>query len=303
MASPFENLLQASQFAIQTRMNYDQMIERKNENVSGLMQRRAEQQQQNQQFISEMNQKDKESIVRQRQFDAQIELAKETAENQNNFAMLGYNLQKGAQDYRQNFEFPAEQKAREETARFNAGMLNISINRDRREQQKSDRDLEAERRVIAAREAGPITIDIDPATDFGAGYSRVPGRINQIGVATGIGFLTGGVAGVPGGTMRGIQEAFTTPSRGKIRGLASTLVSEDVVKLSKDVDEKISESIRTGRPLDPNSLYQAYIIMKNGFDTAKRSMSKEDIARADYALKRTESYIPIEILERLKTQK
>ena len=143
MASPFENLLQASQFAVQTRMGYDQMIERKNENVAGLMQRRAEQEQQNQQFISEMNQKDKQLGAQERQFNIQVEQAKRIADRQNEMAIRAYDLQKDDQYFRQNVQFPEEQKVRQATIDYNRGMLASQIQGTSLAQRKFDMELEA----------------------------------------------------------------------------------------------------------------------------------------------------------------
>lgn len=82
MASPFDNLLQASQFAVQTRLAYDQMAMRGRENVQGLLQRRAEQAQQGEQFLSEMNARDRQLEMASRQFDESMKLEKNKFERQ-----------------------------------------------------------------------------------------------------------------------------------------------------------------------------------------------------------------------------
>lgn len=77
MASPFENLIQAAQFGVQTRMGYDQMTEKRLENTQNLLQRRAEQEQQNQQFLAEMNIKDRQLKMQSDQFGQTIGLEKQ----------------------------------------------------------------------------------------------------------------------------------------------------------------------------------------------------------------------------------
>lgn len=86
MASPFENLLQASQFAVQTRLAYDQMAQRGRENTQALLQRRAEQAQQGEQFLSEMNVKDRQLKMASDQFDVSMKLEQEKFKRQDYIA-------------------------------------------------------------------------------------------------------------------------------------------------------------------------------------------------------------------------
>ena len=87
MASPFENLIQAAQFGVQTKMGYDQMAEKRRESTQNLLQRRAEQEQQNQQFLAEMNVKDRQLKMQSDQFGQTMGLEREKFKAQEKMAI------------------------------------------------------------------------------------------------------------------------------------------------------------------------------------------------------------------------
>jgi hypothetical protein len=218
MASPFENLLQASQFAIQTRANYDQMAERRAEATANLMQRRAEQQQQNQQFLTEMNLKERQTKIAQNQFDSRMAFDYARAQSQDTFAKAGIDLQRKAQEFTQGemFEFQKGEAAANRALQGRG--LGLQERRLAMEEASFYDAMRKQKEAAEAAAAGPITIDVDPGADLASGYKDIQGIgrfLSPIG-----NFLAGPFVDL--GRFIG---------RTDVKNLSAELVSEDIVKI------------------------------------------------------------------------
>jgi hypothetical protein len=289
MASPFENLLQASQFAIQTRANYDQMAERRAESTANLMQRRAEQQQQNQQFLTEMNLKERQQKMQAEQFDATMAYNYARAQSQDKLAQAGIDLTAAAQKFRQEVEVPFQQEISRGQLAIGRGQLGLAQAQFGLTKQKFDLEMDALRKAQEAAAAGPITIDVDPGVDLASGYKDIQGIgrfLSPIGS-----FLAGPFADL--GRFIG---------RTDVKNLSAELVSEDIVKMSKDIGTKVSQSISSGRPIEPNSLLGAYVSMSQAYEEAKGRMPEASRKRSEAAIQRVFSTLPKEVQQGILQQ-
>jgi hypothetical protein len=301
MASPFENLLQASQFAIQTRANYDQMAERRRENTMNLMQRRSEMEQQKQQFLTEVNLKDRQMKMQAEQFDATTAMQYAFERNRDNRAGQLYELQKRGQEFEmgEKFEFEKQKAASEEE--YKNSMLAIAQGQYGMAKTKFDMELDALKRAEEARKAGPVTFDVDAGLDLASGYKNVSGKIG--GLATGItmGYATGGLAGIPGGVISGMQLARSVSTKGKQQGFQAELLSEDLVKEANVIKQSVNKAIYEGRPIDQNQLYIKYSQMSTAYEEAKGSMKQREKLRTEAALNEIFSALSPDIQQRLLT--
>jgi hypothetical protein len=126
MASPFENLIQAAQFGVQTRMGYDQMVEKRRENTQNLLQRRAEQEQQNQQFLAEMNVKDRQLKMQSEQFNQNMGLERQKLQQQDKqFSQeLGFRKESFGKEFglkKEAFDFDKAFKTKQQEFDFSRG--------------------------------------------------------------------------------------------------------------------------------------------------------------------------------------
>lgn len=300
MASPFENLLQAAQFAVQTRANYDQMAERRRENTMNLMQRRSELEQQNQQFLADMNLKDRQQRMQADQFNKSLNQQYNLARMQDIAATEERKLKARGLDI--------TERGQEADIRYKTGMLGVSqgelgLRRDEfnLRKQQIERELAAQQAAREALLAGPVTTGADPGLDLAADYKNVPGKAGAVAAGITTGFLTGGLAGVPGGMISGMQLARSISPKGKVKELSAELLSEDLVKEASNVKQKINQAVFEGRPIDQNDIYYRYSQMYDAYQVAKGSMKQREKLRAEAAINDVFSLLPQDVQQRILT--
>jgi hypothetical protein len=302
MASPFENLIQAAQFGVQTRMGYDQMVEKRRENTQNLLQRRAEQEQQNQQFLAEMNVKDRQLKMQSEQFNQNMGLERQKLQQQDKqFSQeLGFRKESFGKEFglkKESFEFEKAFKNKQQAFDFRQGAFSqpwyaLEYAKIRDRDPVTGRTLEKEPK-------GPF-VKVNTGSDE---FYKKQGRVSpSFGERTRSGLVTEAVAGggVPG--LGGFITGFANAGQGKTVVTNKKSLIDYTKQQISALDVATQQAYDKKGRVDPISAADALTRAVGALETNKEMLSETEYNNLMRTLMNRDMFLGTEIIPKYFSQ-
>lgn len=301
MASPFENLIQAAQFGVQTKMGYDQMAEKRRESTQNLLQRRAEQEQQNQQFLAEMNVKDRQLKMQSDQFGQTMGLEREKFKAQEKMAIEDlafrkesfgkeFGLKKDLADFEKSFR---NKEFQYKTTRGEYSPLWYNL------EYYKYRDRDASGRTIEKEPKGPF-VKVDTGSDE---FYKKQGRVSpSFGERTRSGLVTQAVAGggVPG--LGGFITGFANAGQGKTVVTNKKSLIDYTKQQISALDVATQQAYDKKGRVDPISAADALTRAVGALETNKEMLSETEYNNLMRTLMNRDMFLGTEIIPKYFSQ-